>query len=90
MIDEKKGLITVTNENNEEIKVQVLFCFQIPDLNKYYVVYTTELDKEAEDIDIIISEFDSDANEIKAIPENEKEQVIKFYNAVKESLLKDE
>ena len=87
MIDKEKGIISVINDKNEIVNIQVILVFEIEELNKKYVVYTFDSNKDTEDIDIIISEFDQEKNEIASIDENEKEIVMEYYNSVKDNLL---
>ena len=87
MIDKEKGIISVINDKNEIVNIQVILVFEIEELNKKYVVYTFDSNKDTVDIDIIISEFDQEKNEIASIDENEKEIVMEYYNSVKDNLL---
>ena len=89
MINEKEGTIIVTDENNNQIKVQIIFGFSVPEYNKNYIEYTTESDLDQEEINILISEYDGNTYEIKSIPEEEMEKVLDFYNSAKEMILSD-
>lgn len=81
------GSIIITDENNNTKKVQLIFNFQIPEFNKSYIVYTFDEDKSGDEIDVIISEFDSISNEIKSIPEDQKDVVYTFYEEAKKKIL---
>ena len=89
MIDERNKIITLVDENNKEIKVRVMFEFEVEELNKKYIVYTPDFDTEGSECNVIISEFDSNTYEIKPIPDKEKEFVLECYTKLKESLLSD-
>lgn len=89
MINEKEGLITLVDEKNNVIKVQVVFVFEIESLNKKYVVYTFEADKPLDDIKIYISEVDKNTNEIKEIPESEKDFVLENYKKIIDNFIEE-
>lgn len=86
MINEQKE-IEITNEDGKVIKVKVILIFQIPDLNKHYIVYTFGKELENNQMEIYISEFDSELKQIRPIGDEEKELVIDYYNQIKNSLL---
>ncbi len=90
MINEIDGTITLTNENNEQIKVQALFSFEMPEFKKKYIVYTLNPDATLDEVNVLISEINYDTLEIKSIPEDEKSAVIEFYNSAKQMLLSED
>jgi len=87
MINKNEGTITLVDENNNSYRVQAILEFEVVELNKKYIVYTFDNNKNKDEYDVMISEFNSDTNEIIKIPENEKEFVLECYANLKESLL---
>lgn len=81
------GSITVTNEEGKELKVYVLFNFEVVEFKKKYIAYTTNMDSESNEVDVLISEIDYDTYEIKSIPVEDMEHVLEIYKNIKESLL---
>ena len=90
MINEKEGTIVVVDEENNQLKIQVLFSFEVPDFKKNYVVYITDTDFNRDEIDVLISEYDSETYEIKSIPQDEMSVVLEFYKAAKDIIIGDE
>lgn len=90
MINQETGLINITTESGKTLDVQTIFEFEVPELKKKYLAYTLEANSPMDEINVLISEFDYDTNEIKSILENEKEVVLEFYNAAKEAILNDD
>ncbi len=90
MNNEKPGLISVTDENNNKIEIQVIFGFEVPEYKKSYVVYTTESQSPNEEINVNISEYDNNTYEIKSIPEEELDFVMECYNNAKTIILEKE
>ncbi len=78
-----------TNELQEKLDIQIVLGFEVPELKKNYVVYTTEGSKQSDKINLLISEYDSTNYQLKDIPNNEIDMVLSFYNRVKESLLSE-
>ena len=89
MVNEKNGTITLQDENGNDVVVQVVLEFELPELKKKYLAYTKDANTDKDIIDIFISEFDYDTNELKSIPEDEYKDVIECYNNIKESLLEE-
>ena len=89
-MNENPGLISVTDENNNKIEIQVIFGFGIPEYKKSYVVYTTECQSPQEEINVNISEYDNNTYEIKSIPEDELDFVMESYNNAKSMILETE
>lgn len=89
-MNENPGFISVTDENNNKIEIQVIFGFEIPEYKKSYVVYTTESKSPQEEINVNISEYDNNTYEIKSIPEDELDFVMESYNNAKSMILETE
>ena len=89
MIDNLNGTITLTDENNEQVVVQTLYTFELPEYKKKYIVYTIDPKEDDEDINVLISEIDYDTLQIKKIPDSEIDDVIRVYNETKEMLLEE-
>lgn len=89
----KDGSITIINEDGSQVKVCVLFNFEIEEYRKKYIAYTIITDEMSEDVsddmEVLLSEIDYDTNEVKSIPESEMETVLSIYNQIKESLLNE-
>ena len=85
----KDGSITVTNEEGNELKVYVLFSFEVVEFKKKYVAYTTNMESESNEADVLISEIDYDTNEIRSIPAGDMEHVLEIYKNIKETLLSE-
>lgn len=77
--------ITIQNENNEAIIVEVLFNFKIDKIAKEYIVYTLNDDNVSEEVNVFISEIEYENNVPKVVPikDDEKEMVLLFYNSIK-------
>ena len=81
--------IEIEQENGEIIKVELVFAFRVEELNKDYIAYTINDDPKSEIGMVLISEFDTKNNKIEKIPANEKDIVLKTYEAVKMAALAD-
>ena len=83
------NILKTINEFGEEITIELLFNFEIKELNKNYVVYTLNDDGVSEDVNVLISEiyYDDKTPRIKSIEESEKEMVVLFYNNIKNSIV---
>jgi hypothetical protein len=81
--------IEIEQENGEIIKVELVFAFRVEELNKDYIAYTINDDPKSEIGMVLISEFDTKNNKIEKIPANEKDIVLKTYEAVKMTALAD-
>ena len=90
MIDQSKGTIEIVDENNKKVKIQVLFSFEATEYKKKYVVYTTDLNNEDDEIEILISEINPDTFEIKSIPDDEADSVMELYESAKQMILNKE
>lgn len=84
------NILKVINQFNQEITIELLFNFEIKEINKNYVVYTLNDNDINEDVNVLISEiyYDKQIPKIKSIDEREKEMVILFYNNIKNSIIK--
>ena len=78
----EEGTITVVDENNNSIKAQYIFNFEIPEFNKKYLVYTLDANGENNQVEVLISEIDYETNQIKSIPEADLETVMECYNNI--------
>lgn len=83
------NILKTINEFGEEITIELLFNFEIKELNKNYVVYTLNDDGVSEDVNVLISEmyYEDKTPRIKSIDESEKEMVVLFYNNIKNSIV---
>ena len=83
------NILKTINEFGEEITIELLFNFEIKELNKNYVVYTLNDDDVSEDVNVLISEmyYEDKTPRIKSIDESEKEMVVLFYNNIKNSIV---
>lgn len=84
------GTIIVTDENNNQIKVNYIFGFEIPDFNKRYVVYTINPDMNAKTNKVLISEMEYDTYDIKSIPEEEISTVMEYYNYIVDKITSEQ
>lgn len=82
------NIITVNDQNNNPITVEVLSNFKIDEYNKEYVVYTLNDDGVSENVNICISQIDNSGEETKfvSIPEEEVPTVLSFYDYVKDHI----
>ncbi len=81
MIDEKKGQITILDEQSNPLTVQLLFMFSIQ--NKRYIVYTYELNTDKEDINVLISEIDCETYHVKEIAKEDIPMIMETYRQIK-------
>ena len=83
MIDERKGQITILDEHDVPVTVQLLFTFSIQKYNKRYIVYTYDLNTDKEDVDVLISEIDYDTYRIKEINKDEIPMIMEVYRQIR-------
>ena len=87
------GVINVTMNDGKQVKVRVLFTFEIEIFKKRYIAYTfndENISKEdVEEQNVYISEIDYDTYEIKSIPVDELQDVLNTYNQIKLDLIKE-
>ncbi len=83
-----KNIITVNDQNNNPITVEVLSNFKIEEYNKEYVVYTLNDNGVSENVNVCISQIDNSGEETKfiSIPEEEVPTVLSFYDYVKDHI----
>lgn len=89
MINREDSSISIINENGNFMKVYLLFGFEIKELNKKYIAYTSDMDNDKDQVNVLISEIDSETNKIKSIPSNEMAIVKEFYNEAKRQILEN-
>ena len=81
---------TIKDENGTILNVSLIGCFQIPDLDKEYAIYSMKDNDENNDmgyamIGEMIKEEDGTLR-VKGIAEHEKEIVLAYYNEVADQL----
>lgn len=78
--------------NGKEIDVDVIGGFEIPDLDKKYILCSYDDDKSSNDALVMIYEIENidGIENLVSIKDEEKELVLKFYESFKESLLEGE
>lgn len=82
-----KNSITIKNNENEILEIEVLLGFQIDSLSKEYIAYTINDDGVSDEVNVFISEvkYDGEIPEIVPIKEEEKELVLMFYNSIRKA-----
>lgn len=82
-----KNKLTIRNNNNELMTIEILFNFKIEKINKEYVVYTINDDEKEEFSSVLISEikYNGRVPELSPIKSDEKEMVLMFYEKIKNS-----
>lgn len=81
-----KNSITVYDDKNNAIVVDVVANFRIEEYNKEYVVYTLNDDGVSETVNMCISqvEFSGDTPQLIPIPDEEVPTVLSFYDYVRD------
>lgn len=82
--------VVVEKENGEKIKIEVILSFVVEEVNKEYIAYTLNDDGNSDVEMVMISEIDMQTQKIKAIPESEKDIVLKYYEDAKNIILNGE
>ena len=82
-MEEIKTVKVVTNENGEEIRIEILFGFDVPEYGKHYVAYTINDDGVSEHVNVLLAEYDGNF-QIKSIPFEEREEVVAAYESMKQ------
>ncbi len=77
------------NENGEEIKVEVILSFEVEELNKCYIAYTINDDDSYETAVVLISEYNSDTNQLLPISFEDKDKVLAVYNDIKKIIFEE-
>lgn len=72
--DEKRAVMTVVNENNEIMDVDVLFTFKNTATNVCYIVYTENTLDEKGDTEVFASIFDPDDKTLALRPIETEEE----------------
>ena len=57
--------ITVVNENDEKIKINILIQFKVEELNREYIAYTVNDDGVSEDVQVFITGIKEENGETK-------------------------
>lgn len=80
--------ITVINENDEKIKINILIQFRVEELNREYIAYTVNDDGVSEDVQVFITGIKEENGETKLvlIPEEEKILVLAVYDNIRDNL----
>lgn len=76
------------NDENEEIKIEMLLTFDVDTINKRFVAYTIDDDERSSVQNVFISEIESSDDNPKVLPikEEDKEIVLMSYNQIKKSM----
>lgn len=82
-----ENYIIVKDENNDDIKIEIILSFNVGQFNKKYIAYTINDDGESETELVFISEIDEKTNKLKSIPFDEKQFVLESYEEVKKMIL---
>lgn len=85
-----KNYIEVKKENGETFKIELILGFRNEETKKEYIAYTMDDDESMEIGMVLISEIDPQTNKIIKIPESEKDEVLKCYEAAKQAVLEEE
>ena len=82
-----KNVMTITNEENETLEIEVLVGFKIESIGKEYIAYTVNDDYISEKVPVMISEIDYENEIPKIVPikDEEKEMVLMFYNSIRKA-----
>ena len=84
-----KERITIQNEQGENINISVLGTFQIPDLNKEYMMYSMVDENDSNSLGaVLIGELlnDEDKLQVVGIPEEDKEMIVAYYNEISQQM----
>lgn len=82
--------VIVKDENNNDIKIEVLFSFRVDEFNKEYVAYTLNDDGISETEAVFLSEINPITKKLISIPFEQKEFVLQVYNETKNMIMNDE
>lgn len=82
--------VVVEKENGEKIKIEIILSFVVEEVGKEYIAYTLNDDGKSDVEMVMISEIDMQTQKIKAIPESEKDIVLKYYEDAKNIILNGE
>ena len=85
-----ENFVIVKDEDNNDIKIEVILSFGVEKLNKNYIAYTLNDDENAPAAAVFISEIDPITNKIMSIPPEQRDVVISAYQIAKREILKDE
>ena len=77
------------NENGEEIKVEIVLSFEVEELNKSYIAYTINDDDSYETAVVLISEYNSETNQLLPISFEDKDKVLAVYNDIKKIIFEE-
>ena len=81
------GSLNVINEDGINVKIDVLFDFEIEEFGKKYIAYTTDSNPSSSEQEVFISELDNNTYTIKSIPEEDMKYVLNMYKKIREELL---
>ena len=84
-----KERITIQNEQGENINISVLGTFQIPDLNKEYMMYSMVDENDSNSLGaVLIGELlnNEDKLQVVGIPEEDKEMIVAYYNEISQQM----
>lgn len=81
-------VMEIQNEKNEKLKIDIIFTFKVEKLDKEYIAYMLNDDKEADEGIVFISEIDIEKQKIKSIGFKEKEIILDAYRKIKDNILK--
>ena len=76
--------IVIQDENNNDIKVSCLGIFQIPGLDKQYIIYSL-INDNSDKAAVLIGEYIIDSNgnhKVLGVKESEKDLVIAYSNEI--------
>lgn len=81
-----ENYVIVKDENNIEIKIEIILSFVIEEYNKQYIAYTLNDDGVSNNVEVFLSEIDFSTKKLKSIPSLQKEAVLEAYEQAKLAL----
>ena len=80
--------LTIINQENKEIKIDVLMSFKIKENGKQYIIYTVNDDGKSDDVYINISGLveENGKYRLSLIPESERNMVLTFYDNIRDTI----
>lgn len=82
-----RNTITIKDEQNNDLVIELLLNFKIETLGKEYIAYTINDNNVSETVLVYISEiiYENGIQKIIPIKDEEKELVLSFYNDIRDA-----
>lgn len=82
--------VIVKDENDRNIKIEIILNFKLEEYNKEYIAYTLNDNETSDNAAVFISEIDPSTKKLLSIPVEQKDAVMEAYESAKALILEND